>query len=465
MTATEVTGPGSQWRDSVHQPGSKVVAALLVAVLALAPLPFGSNIPLAWGVVAVAAGLLLGAYGVALWISGHGPRFAPGRLLPEGILFGLLCLWLAVQALPLGALVPIAFTGRQGQTVLAAHLSLAPGATWLMLLRMGTYLSVFIVTLQLSVNSRRGGLMLRAIYFAIVFYAVLGLYMLTQMNDTFFGIRKLAYLGSATATFLNRNSYATFLAFGAVIGLALVAGDCRAAWARAEDDGAGLRRIRAGTWVVAIGWPLVLVALVASQSRMGLVAGLAGCAAVMLLALRGVRFAARVWLVGLALLTAVLAVAGLLFGTQLVDRLVFIAQGLGGRLDIYREVLAMIAARPLLGYGGGSFELAFPLFHAPPLPALESYDKAHSTYLGLWADLGIVGGTLPMVVVAGLCLRALRALSRNADGSALSLAGLGVVAVGSLHSLVDFSLEIEANTLVYVAVLAMAVARMRQHPG
>ena len=129
------------------------------------------------------------------------------------------------------------------------------------------------------------------------------------------------------------------------------------------------------------------------------------------------------------------------------------------RGDLYAQLLSMIAAQPWLGYGGGSFELAYPLFHQWPVNPDMVWDKAHSTYLALWSELGVIAGSLPLLLVLIFLLQAFRLYAiRSADWAAPAVA-VAVVAVADIHSLVDFSLEIEANAFLFLAILALAIAR------
>lgn len=123
----------------------------------------------------------------------------------------------------------------------------------------------------------------------------------------------------------------------------------------------------------------------------------------------------------------------------------------------------MIALRPWLGYGGGAFELAYPLFHRLLVSADLVRDKAHSTYLGLWAELGIIAGSVPLIPVACIRIDALDLyLKRRGDWRAPA-AAFCVVLVAALHSLVDFSLEMEV--FLFLALLTLGVARGTGKPN
>src|SRR5690606_36301189 len=100
-------------------------------------------------------------------------------------------------------------------------LSLAPGSSLHNLIQFASYGLFFFLMLQAVSNRRRTVAVARAIFWIIAAHAIYGLVALTQLGDPLLFFEKWAYLGSATGTFVNRNAYATFLAFGLVLGTAL----------------------------------------------------------------------------------------------------------------------------------------------------------------------------------------------------------------------------------------------------
>ena len=79
-------------------------------------------------------------------------------------------------------------------------------------------------------------------------------------------------------------------------------------------------------------------------------------------------------------------------------------------------------------------------------------EQAHSTYLALWAEFGFLFGSLPLLIVLAA---AIRLLASRLSG--LCLAAIGVIVVAAVHSIVDFSLEIEAVAFIFVAVVFLAI--------
>lgn len=433
------------------------LAYFLLGFLALVPLPLGSNRPLFWTVSALLVGVFAAVYFFSLARSGGSLRFPVSRLAIVVVGFGLLCGFLVIQAAPLGALLgPIQFAPR-GVAVSANALSLAPGATWLMFIRMAGYGLFFLLILQVAVNRERAQFLLEAIFFIIAAYAAFGLLELTQLGDTILGLQKWTYQGYATGTFINRNSYATFLAFGLVIGASLFLRSFTRA-ANSEDGSTTRVTMTSKSLIVLLGTLFVGAALLATQSRMGLFAGVIGSAVVIALGASKLSLRGRGWAIGLALLVLGVAVLLFMFGGGVLERVGSIESSADVRNALYAEVWEMIWARPWLGYGGGSFEVAFPLIHHAPVSADLLWDKTHSTYLALWSELGLVAGSIPMLIIAILVLRTFLAFWRTTSAWSIPLAAVGVVIAGALHSTVDFSLEIQADTYFFLAVLALGLA-------
>jgi membrane protein implicated in regulation of membrane protease activity len=64
-----------------------------------------------------------------------------------------------------------------------------------------------------------------------------------------------------------------------------------------------------------------------------------------------------------------------------------------------------------------------------------------------------------MIAAAGLALRLVQVLRRRHHDVALVAAALAALLTTGIHSLVDFSLEMQANQFLLLAVLALGVAR------
>lgn len=429
----------------------------VVAVVILSPIPLGSNPPIFWAISGTLIGLsAMGYFGWAA-LGRHDLRYPLRAVGAAGLLWVLTGLWLVIQILPIGTwLGPISFETLRGDVVQSQTLSLAPESTWLMLVRNVSYGLMFFLAAQAGVNEGRAKRLLTVIFWAIVLHAAFGLFQLTQLGDTILGFEKTAYLGYATGTFVNRNSYATFLAMGLAIGAAMIVRIVLSKRERNEQMG----EVALSFAAISGGLVVITISLMASQSRMGLFAALVGVVVVALLTLRWLPGSRRLAVIFISLSLVFAAAALWVFGQGLLERLVNEGGSSSGRDSIYGLIWPMIATRPLLGFGGGAFELAFPLFYGPPMSPDMLIDRAHSTYLTLLTELGL-GALLPIGSIVLLFGRVFIHYVRQQSGAAVLLAGIGVTMVGATHSVVDFSLEIQANAYLLVAVLGLAVAQVR----
>jgi len=422
-----------------------LLSVILVAIVAVAPIPLASNRPFFWAVWAAIIGALAVLYAAVLLLRGERFRIPLGRLWPPALLLGTLLVLLGVQMAPIAT----AFVGVTGDVVTSATLSLAPGATWLTLLQFATYGLFFFLMLQVAANRSRARRIGVGLFIVVVIHALYGLFALVLLDDLLLFFPKWAYEGFATGSFVNRNSFATFLAFGLVLGVLLAARELKGNASRSTAA------------MMLAGTALILATLVATGSRMGLLAGLVGVGlAVIMAGAKGERAGRTRGLLLAAVPVTAAIVVLVLYGAGTFDRLGSLENDVNVRGDLYRQVIGMIAARPWLGYGGGAFEIAYPLFHQLPVSPDLVWDKAHSTYLGLWVELGLIAGSIPLLLVALVGADALRLYlaRRSADWTAPA-AAVCVTVVAALHSTVDFSLEMQANAFLFLALLALGVAR------
>jgi len=385
---------------------------------------------------------------------GAGVRFGLRAVPLATLLYLLLIGWIVLQALPLG--VAPAISLADGQQLVWPSISVASDTSWLVLLQILTYGSCFALIMQVAANRGRAQLLLELAFFCVVGYALLGLVLLSE-GDTLLGVKKWAYQGSATGPFVNRNSFATFLALGATVGAALLT--C-----------ANTRLLPHSRWMRVVlllaGLLIIGTAILATQSRMGAAAAASGILVAVLFGGTRARWGLFRWgAVGVATVIAGLAMAWA-FGSGVLERIITIeADSADGRAALYSQVLNMIRDRPLFGFGAGTFEQAFPLYHQLPLSTEVIWDKAHSTYLTLWAELGVIGGSLPLLAIAIIAIQLVASLMRSDEYWSPSAAGLGAIAVVAVHSLVDFSMEIQAVALLFVALLALGIAQKRTERG
>ncbi len=437
---------------------SRVRASLawaLVLLLAISPIPLGSTTPLSWSIWCFLLGLCAAIYALAQGVRGGRPPASASMPLRIGmVLYGLLCAYLLIQALPLGDLIaPFAVTVSDGSSIAFRTLSVSPGDTWLMLVQVISFGILFFLVREVARDHKLRNFLLRSIVLIAVAHALYALVALYQLDDTLLGSPKTKYFGSATGTFLNRNSFANFLALGLVVALTLA---MRSLVQRRHDRLRISLDTAAMLYLVAVA--ILMTTIVLTNSRAGLGVAVIGILIVLSASLstnfRGARSLVVIVPIALILFVGMF----LATGEQLWLRFEDTASDFNFRLELYKQVIDLIAQRPFLGFGGGAFEQAFPIAHTSRLPNDLTWDKAHNTYLELWADLGLIAGSIPMILVAGLAIMLVIGLVQRRGSMAGQTVAIAAIAIGGFHSIVDFSLQIETIAFMFITLCAIGLA-------
>jgi O-antigen ligase len=445
--------------------------ALFIAfILALAwtPFWFGSNRPVAWGINAVCFGALALLYEIGLLATSRRHPVALRRIWFPALAFVVVCAWTFVQVatfLPVGYQHPIWQMARDalGEN-LPGSISVNRDDTIVALSRFVTCGLAFWLALQLCRSSARARRLAGAIAIIGGVYATYGIISFFLFPRTILWFDKLHYLDSVTSSFINRNSYATYAGIGLTAALAVTAsqylhrgGLQTASVGRKMVQLVALTIGPGGLWIACAS--IVGVALILTGSRGGFFATLGGSLTFLLLA--GVRGRKNAVALGFGLLTVGLALGAAFFnyGDFLADRLT--TQGLASddRVAVYGLTWSSIADAPLLGFGDGTFQDIFPMYRDRSIEIISFWDKAHNSYLELLQGLGVPVALLflaAIVLLAGRCVVA--ALTRRQSVTA-PLAASAATAIVGLHAFVDFSLQIQAVALTWVALLGAGTAQ------
>jgi O-antigen ligase len=156
---------------------------------------------------------------------------------------------------------------------------------------------------------------------------------------------------------------------------------------------------------------------------------------------------------GVGLVVAVFELAGLRFASRLMQ------QGLESelRLGTYVQTLQAVKDHLWMGSGLGTFQDVFPAYR------LEIgnwvWDKAHNDYLELVLGLGLPAALAVVVALVWLALKALRGFFKRRRDTAFAATAVAVSVLVALHSAVDFSLQIQANTLAFALLLGLGLAQ------
>jgi len=442
-----------------------VVWCALILGLAWAPFWYGSNDPVAWGINAIIFPGLAIFYELSLLIRNRSHPVALQVVMIPAILLSMVIVWIAIQlatwipgffANPIWSLAGGALTEK-----LRGSISADRDLTNLALLRLLTGASVFWLALQLCRDTTRSLRLIAAIAAIGVLYGLYGLVVVKTGQLAVLNIpvdeKRLS------STFYNYNSFATYA------GLCLVAasGLTLSLYRQGIVRGAGWR-LRLSSFIDTTGHRgavliaacfVMLVALLMTGSRGGVVStGIA-------LAILG---ALSLWqgrkhdeaLNGTVLFGIFLAAATLVaFGSTFVDKIDTRGLSDPNRLLVYRLTLQSILDKPFLGFGYGTFPVVFPMYRDRSLSVDGVWTQAHDTYLEVLQGLGLVFGAALIAAIVVLVIYALKGSLRRRENAVVPQITVGAACLVGIHSFVDFSLQIEAVALLFMALLGAGVAQ------
>lgn len=447
----------------IARPAQIAASLLLFAVVALAPLPFGSSEPTAIAFWCIALGICLVIVPV--------PPLRPGELL----LMGLAALVVAAYGFVLHEQLsdhpwlakpdPIWKEASDALgTALTPSAAIAHGQPLLTLGRPLVCMLAIACGFLVGRDGGRARQLMKVIAWSGAAYAFYGI--LAHLFDPthILTLNKEFYLDSVTATFINHNTAATYFGSCAVVWSVFL-------WDRLRRTKTlrpikwwpmlrGVMRARPARIVVTFAMlMLCLLALFMSGSRAGVLVSL------LALVIAFVMFFRRDLPRRTGVLTA-LAGAGVaaLLVLQLLGGAVnsrFDAQGLAdeGRLETYRATLRLIADHPWFGTGQGTFALAFPAYRSSNVSVWGTWDMAHNTLLQLAADMGIPLAAIVIVAWGVIFAVLFRGALIRRGGLFCPVAALAVAVLAVLHSMVDFSLQISGYAIVALALVGAGLAQ------
>lgn len=446
----------------------KFVLYGLLGLVALSPLPFGGNLPWAWALYAILTAILALVYVVGVLRNRTAFPVPFFRIAVPAILTGIVSLWIMLQALPwlpgsmahpLWTIVPEALGVPGRDTV-----SINPDQTMTGLMRLLTYATVFWLSLQFARDRSVGEKMIKVIAWTTASYAAYGLLMWAMGADRILWYPKEAYRDDVTSTFINRNSFATYMGLGSLIFLVLLL-----RWFTIEGssrpDTPFLKRVvtllRSGSGLVKYALPFLMVfsALLLTHSRAGFGATLVA----MVLAYAIWQFRQHrgfvIGMLGLAVFVVVTGYWIVVGGDALLSRFADVDNATETRMNVYLATLRAIGDHLWTGSGYGTFGDIFPLYRDESINAVGVWDKAHNTYLELMLGLGVPASAALILAVIWLVVMCAKGAFNRRRGRHMPLIGLCASILVGLHAFVDFSLQMAGVAITYAAVLGVGVAQ------
>lgn len=460
------------WLNHAHQGAFFALLALLV----WAPLPLASHRGWALALLSLALCAVLLFVLATAWVAGVSPLHPSGSQGKAGVarlplaLLGAYGVLVVAQLLPLGADGPV---------------SVDPFATRSYLLACVAYGAGFTLVLLLARSEERLRWLMLTVVGSGVLQACIAAWLFNRQDGYEFLFMKFPAGDRATGTFASFDHLAGYMELCLAMGLGLML----TGTAETQKAGEGwrgtavqaLRFLMSGKMLVRLLLVTLVITLVLTRSRGGngaffIALTLTGA----LVAWRSVQL--RKW--ALIVVTSMLVVDVLVIGQWVgLDKVVARLEGtaitvrqaearqdaledrginirreetLEERLFAAEYALDMVRERPLLGFGGGTFYIAFPGYKGEH--PLGFYDHAHNDYVEVAANTGLLGLGLLLTLCAAAFWRAVRALDDGHPALARGVAAGVVMAIISLaiHSVVDFNLQIPANALTFSCILALA---------
>lgn len=444
----------------------------LIALLCWAPLPIGSN--RAWSMAILVAWSQLLVLG-AMYVWRRQPALAMARLhqfrWPIALLGAFVgLLWIQFMPLPegiLGLLSPETLAVEKG--VARYTLSLDASASERYFMLGYAYFSVFLVTLLTVRDGRRIDQLAGALVLNGLFQACLGILLFSvgaAYRIFFTDIFHTRVIGS----YVYHNHFAGYMEICLSVGIGLMLARLGAQPSRTGDwrnkAASALAFILSPQMRLRVMLVVMVIALVLTRSRMG---NTSFFAALLLVGLLSLLLSRRMAPATVGLIFSLVIIDAAVIGTWVgLEKVVARIQettlqnapgsqeeSVEQRLDVSRKTLDLIRDFPAFGTGGGSFYNAYVRYKNPAIPVY--FDHTHNDYLEIAADNGLIGvGLLSgfVLVSAAAALHVLRR-RRSSVPRGMAFGTLMLITVLLIHSSVDFNLQLPANALTIVIVIAM----------
>lgn len=441
---------------------TKITFLGLCAIIVLSPLPFGSARPMAWDFLGISVASLL-----LLNLPFGSQELQPFRkdLLTPAILFSVVLLFIIVQITPF---TPTSWHNplwQQTSETLQQDISGSiaanrqAGATGLMHLL--SYGGVFFLSFVFSRNNIFARFIIKLITICGAGYAAYGLLVYWTGNTTILWFEKTAYPGDLTGTFVNRNSFATFLGLCFITALSqlFISFSRLSLYGDRRHRTYILLEFLSDRWWLFLALFLIATGLILTHSRGGFLSTLAGTLSLIVTLTMSRKEGRFKHLSLICLPLALVIIAFIISGEATLERLMGTPLSEEERLTVYQLTWLAIKDYPILGIGLGSFNDIFPMYRTTEVTGY--FDLAHNDYLQNILELGLPTAIClfsSILCLIGLCFRGIFTRHRDVGYPCLGIAASVLV---GLHAFVDFSLQIPAVTTYYMILLGLAVAQSR----
>ena len=275
---------------------------------------------------------------------------------------------------------------------------------------------------------------------------------------------KTAYLSSVTGTFVNHSTAATFFGCVATIWYLRSLQEIRhrfdlTRWRDAQYLLTKLQNLEGINIGSMLAFLVLLATVFMTRSRAGILLSLgAFCLVTVLYFSYMIKSARRALILAVTLLVMgiiCIELAGGQFSNEVQTR---------GLYDFTREQawlseFRMVQDHPWLGSGLGTFSGVFSAYRNPAGGVWGVIDHAHSTPMETLVEMGVPFTIILSLLWAAMLWSLIRASLFRSGSRFYVVAGTGILALGTLHSLVDFSLQIPGFSIVCCTLAGASLAQ------
>jgi O-antigen ligase len=349
-------------------------------------------------------------------------------------------------------------------------ISVAPGMTLDALATLALPFLAFIAALAFFQGDDEALWLWRALAYFGAAYAAFGILQELLFPDQLLFEAKKYYVGYLTATFVNRNTAGTFFGLALLLNLGLAFYALRkvriASFVRkALDLSISWRSAEMSALVHASCCLIIAMALFLTQSR-----GATGATFVALVVAVALMSTRRLtadkpgegfgnWRRYATIVAGLLVVVGLF--ALFAGRSVYRMQEQGSddtRWCAFASTIAAIKDNWIFGAGFGAFQDVFPVYRDSDCAGIFGvWERAHNFFLEGWLGLGLPFLLALAVGYFVLVAALIHGVRDRRQFRFVPVMGLAALILASLHSIVDFSLQIPGVAVYFAAIMAATV--------
>lgn len=293
------------------------------------------------------------------------------------------------------------------------------------------------------------------VFFVGLFESLYGMFEFFSGHRHILHLRMEHLVSAVTGTFINRNAFAGYLLMVIPLSLGYL-------FSKEVHRAGGLLGWRhrlssldGKSLILAFGVILMILSLLFSASRMGIVSLLLSFSLISVLFRNREEGRAlsksSILIFGWALLWAVWI--GL---DAVISRFFTTTESFEDRWRLWANTLQIIRDYPLFGAGLGTFTQIFPMYRSFHIRGLVTH--AENDFLQLMAEAGLIGAGLLGLLFIYLLYRGvtgIRGLSSRDPARYIGIGGLVGILALMFHSLVERNIQIPANAFLYTFIIAI----------